>query len=129
MHLDRRLEVSDFHDHFLYIQQLFFSHWAYEDSVPGPEDGMDFAIGPIHLLLLAASLWVSWRTASGLWQGGFQEESNLRTRERLDRLANLVQHMKPVVEPDEPIEEQDAWIFARMASAFTYELRRTGPPS
>jgi len=41
----------------------------------------------------------------------------------------LVQHMKPVVEPDEPIEEQDDWIFARMASAFTYELRRTGPPS
>ena len=77
----------------------------------------------------AASLWVSWRTASGLWQGGFQEESNLRTRENLDRLANLVQHMKPVVEPDEPIEEQKAWIFARMASAFTYELRRTGPPS
>ena len=90
---------------------------------------MDFAIGHTHLLLLAASLWVSWRTASGLWQGGFLEESNLRPRERLDRLANLVQHMKPVVEPDEPIKEQDAWIFARMAGTFTYELQRTGPLS
>ena len=32
---------------------------------------MNFAIGPVHLLLVAASLWVSWRIASGLRQGGF----------------------------------------------------------
>ena len=72
VHLERRLEgYSDFHDHFLYIQQLIFPHWGYGLSIPGPEDGMNFAIGPIHLLLLATSLWVSWRTASSLQQGGF----------------------------------------------------------
>ena len=72
VHLDRRLAgYQDFHNHFLYIQQLFFSHWGYGISVPGPEDGMNFAIGPVHLLLVAASLWVSWRIASGLRQGGF----------------------------------------------------------
>ena len=72
VHLHRRLEgYSDFHNHFLYIHQLVFPQWGYGLSVPGPEDGMNFAIGPVHLLLVAASLWVSWRIASGLRQGGF----------------------------------------------------------
>ena len=72
VHLHRRLEgYSDFHDHFLYIQQLIFPHLGYGLSLPGSEDGMNFAIGPIHLLLLATSLWVSWRTATRLRQVGF----------------------------------------------------------
>ena len=32
---------------------------------------MNFAIGPIHLLLLAPSFWVIWRTATSLRQVGF----------------------------------------------------------
>ncbi|HIN07114.1 MAG TPA: hypothetical protein EYM65_12920, partial [Dehalococcoidia bacterium] len=72
VHLHRRLEgYSDFHNHFLYIHQLVFPQWGYGLSLPGSEDGMNFAIGPIHLLLLATSLWVSWRTATRLRQVGF----------------------------------------------------------
>ena len=72
VHLHRRLEgPADFHNHFLYIHQLVFPQWGYGLSLPGSEDGMNFAIGPIHLLLLATSLWVSWRTATRLRQVGF----------------------------------------------------------
>jgi hypothetical protein len=72
VHLHRRLEgPADFHDHFLYIHQLIFPQWGYGLSLPGSEDGMNFAIGHIHLLLLATSLWVSWRTATKLRQVGF----------------------------------------------------------
>ena len=67
VHLQRRLEgYSDFHNHFLYIHQLVIPQWGYGLSIPGPGDGMNFAIGPIHLLLLATSLWVSWNTATRL---------------------------------------------------------------
>ena len=70
--LYRRSEgYYDFHNHFLYIQQLIFPHWGYGISGPGSGDGMNFAIGPIHLLLVAASLWVIWRTVSNPGQGGF----------------------------------------------------------
>ena len=72
VHLHRRLEgYSDFHNHFLYIHQLVFPQWGYGLSLPGSEDGMNFAIGPIHLLLLATSFWVIWRTATRLRQVGF----------------------------------------------------------
>ena len=70
--LGRRVEgYSDFRIHFLYIQQLIFPNWDYGISVPGPEDGMNFAVGPIHILLAAVSVWVCWRNASSLRQGGF----------------------------------------------------------
>ena len=72
VHLHRRLEgPADFHNHFLYIHQLVFPQWGYGLSLPGSEDGMNFAIGPIHLLLLATSFWVIWRTATRLRQVGF----------------------------------------------------------
>ena len=72
MHLGRRVEgYSDFHIHFLDIQQLIVPNWGYGLSVPGPGDGMNFAIGYVHILLIAASVWVFWRTASNLRQGGF----------------------------------------------------------
>ena len=71
VHLDRRMQgYADFHNHFLYIQQLFLPHWGYGFSFPGPEDGMNFAVGPIHLLLVAASLYVIWRMGSKLRQDG-----------------------------------------------------------
>jgi hypothetical protein len=38
-------------NHFVYLHQLFYSPWGYGLSVPGPEDGMSFALGWSHLLL------------------------------------------------------------------------------
>jgi uncharacterized membrane protein len=57
VHVYRRLEgYLDFHNHFVYLRQFFFSRWGYGLSLPGPEDGMSFAIGPVHLLLVGAAL-------------------------------------------------------------------------
>lgn len=42
-------------NHYVYPQQLLVSPWGYGLSLPGPDDGMSFAIGPIHLLVAAVS--------------------------------------------------------------------------
>lgn len=42
---------SNFHDHFLFIDQLWNSPWGYGGSAPGRSDGMSFKIGKIHLLM------------------------------------------------------------------------------
>ena len=42
--------------HFVYLYQLIYSPWGYGLSLPGPGDEMSFAIGPVHLLLVGASL-------------------------------------------------------------------------
>jgi hypothetical protein len=44
-------------NHFVYLHQLFYSPWGYGQSVPGPDDGMSFALGWSHLLLIAA-VWI-----------------------------------------------------------------------
>jgi uncharacterized membrane protein len=47
-------------NHFLYLHQLFYSPWGYGLSVPGPDDGMSFALGWSHLLLaVLAWIWIS----------------------------------------------------------------------
>jgi hypothetical protein len=47
-------------NHFVYLHQLFYSPWGYGLSVPGPDDGMSFALGWSHLLLaLLAYVWLS----------------------------------------------------------------------
>ncbi len=47
-------------DHLVYLHQLFYSPWGYGLSLPGPNDGMSFAIGWSHLLLVALVwIWVS----------------------------------------------------------------------
>ena len=52
-------------DHFVYLQQLFYSPWGYGLSVPGPNDGMSFALGWSHVLLaLAAWIWLSRKAMS-----------------------------------------------------------------
>jgi hypothetical protein len=52
-------------DHFVYLHQLFYSPWGYGVSVPGPNDGMSFALGWSHLLLaLAAWIWLSRKARS-----------------------------------------------------------------
>ena len=43
-------------DHFVYLHQLLWSTWGYGLSVPGPNDGMSFALGPVHLALAIAGL-------------------------------------------------------------------------
>jgi len=48
-------------NHFVYLQQLFYSPWGYGLSVPGPDDGMSFSLGWSHLLLAAVlCIWL-WR--------------------------------------------------------------------
>ncbi len=42
---------SDFHQHFVYVDQLWDSPWGYAGSAPGRADGMSFKIGKLHLLL------------------------------------------------------------------------------
>jgi hypothetical protein len=56
----QRLSESflNYRNHFAYLHQLVHSPWGYGFSVPGPDDGMSFAIGPIHLALAALSLLV-----------------------------------------------------------------------
>lgn len=41
---------SDFHNHFVYLDQLWNSPWGYGGSTSGREDGMSFKIGKFHLL-------------------------------------------------------------------------------
>lgn len=65
VHIARREERLDYHDHFLYVQQLIYGHWGYGLSVRGSGDGMSFALGPVHLILTAAAavlLRPIWRT-------------------------------------------------------------------
>jgi len=53
-------------NHFVYLKQLFYSAWGYGLSVPGPNDGMSFAIGWSHLLLAAAAwVWIASRPKLG----------------------------------------------------------------
>jgi hypothetical protein len=62
VHLSRLLEgYLDYRHHFVYPQQFFHSPWGYGLSLAGPQDGMSFALGPVHLLLAFASLFLLWR--------------------------------------------------------------------
>ena len=59
-------------NHFVYLHQLFYSPWGYGFSVPGPNDGMSFALGWSHLLLvLLVWIWISRHPQPGdrrLWR-------------------------------------------------------------
>jgi hypothetical protein len=49
-----------FSNHFVYLHQLFYSPWGYGFSLPGPVDGMSFALGWGHLLLaVVVWIWIS----------------------------------------------------------------------
>jgi hypothetical protein len=61
VHLSRLLQgYLDYQRHFVYFQQFFHSHWGYGLSLAGAQDGMSFALGPVHLLLASAALLL-WR--------------------------------------------------------------------
>jgi hypothetical protein len=51
-------------NHFVYPFQYLLSPWGYGLSLPGPVDGMSFALGPAHLLLGAGALAL----LPGLWR-------------------------------------------------------------
>ena len=55
--VDRALTgYFNYNDHFVYPRQLIYSPWGYGLSLPGPNDGMSFQIGLVHLALLIISL-------------------------------------------------------------------------
>jgi hypothetical protein len=61
-HLERLLEgYLNYTNHFVYPWQLINSPWGYGISVPGPQDGMSFAIGPMYLLLSIVAILIIWR--------------------------------------------------------------------
>jgi uncharacterized membrane protein len=56
-HTDRlRQGATLWSDQFVYPFQLLWSAWGYGFSVPGPNDGMSFALGPVHLALAGLGL-------------------------------------------------------------------------
>ena len=64
VHISRRVESLNFHDHFLYVYQLIYSPWGYGLSLPGTkDDGMSFAIGPIYILLGVLALFLRKRVS------------------------------------------------------------------
>ena len=62
VHLARRGGRLDFQDHFLNASQLVSTFWGYGLSVKGPDDGMGFGLGPVHLILVGAAFLVAVRT-------------------------------------------------------------------
>jgi uncharacterized membrane protein len=56
VHIDRRIDRIPYVDHFLDWWQLVVSPWGYGLSVPGPNDGMSFAIGPLYLAAAVGAL-------------------------------------------------------------------------
>jgi hypothetical protein len=48
-------------EHAVFPHQLLWSPWGHGFSVPGDNDGMSFALGPLHLLLAAAGTVIAWR--------------------------------------------------------------------
>jgi hypothetical protein len=58
IHIDRLLQgYLRYSNHFVYLQQLFYSSWGYGISVAGPNDRMSFALGWGHLVL-AIVVWI-----------------------------------------------------------------------
>jgi hypothetical protein len=71
VHLSRVLEgYLDYRHHFVYPVQLIHSPWGYGLSLPGIQDEMSFAAGPVHLLLALAALLLLWRIRRIRGQGG-----------------------------------------------------------
>jgi hypothetical protein len=60
----------NYQNHFVYLSQLIYSPWGYGLSRPGLHDEMSFAIGPIHLVLAVAAIWLLRRIRARPGQGG-----------------------------------------------------------
>jgi hypothetical protein len=71
VHLSRLLEgYLNYRNHFLYPQQLIISPWGFGLSLPGTQDGMSFAIGPVHLGFVFAAFVLIWRSRATPSRGG-----------------------------------------------------------
>jgi hypothetical protein len=65
VHLERLLDgYLNYTNHFVYPIQLISSSWGYGISLLGSQDGMSFAVGPVHLLMLAIAAVIVWRLPS-----------------------------------------------------------------
>ncbi|EKE14267.1 MAG: hypothetical protein ACD_12C00600G0002 [uncultured bacterium] len=51
-------ELANYKIHFIYPIQLWFSAWGYGGSIIGPNDGISFQLGKIHIYLTAFSFAV-----------------------------------------------------------------------
>ncbi|MFA6017243.1 MAG: hypothetical protein WC744_04100 [Patescibacteria group bacterium] len=51
-------ELANYKIHFIYPYQLWFSSWGYGGSIAGPNDGISFQLGKIHIFLTIFSLIV-----------------------------------------------------------------------
>ena len=49
---------ADYHDHFVFLDQLWASPWGFGGSAPGRLDGMSFMIGKMHLLAVLVALLI-----------------------------------------------------------------------
>jgi hypothetical protein len=66
VHLERVLTgYLDYQNHFVYLSQLIYSPWGYGLSWPGLHDEMSFGVGPAHLLLTGAAIWLIWSRRAG----------------------------------------------------------------
>lgn len=66
VHIERRQERFDWHDHFVYVWQFLSGSWGYGTSVAGSGDGMSFALGFAHwgaVVVALALMRRLWRTA------------------------------------------------------------------
>ena len=45
-------QLADYRLHFIYLRQLLNSAWGYGGSIPGPDDGLSFEIGKLHIFLI-----------------------------------------------------------------------------
>jgi len=48
-------ELANYKIHFIYLKQFWYSAWGYGGSIAGPNDGMTFQLGKIHILLFSIS--------------------------------------------------------------------------
>lgn len=51
--------------HFPTLLQLLYSPWGFGQSVPGPNDGMSFMVGPLQLLAGSVGLWAAFGKGPG----------------------------------------------------------------
>lgn len=51
-------ELANYKIHFIYPYQFWFSPWGYGGSIEGPNDGISFQLGKIHIFLTMFSLVV-----------------------------------------------------------------------
>ncbi|MBI4130363.1 hypothetical protein HY468_03540 [Candidatus Roizmanbacteria bacterium] len=73
---------SDYHLHFLYLDQLWDSPWGFAGSAAGRADGMSFKIGKVHVLLGLLGFTVAFWSYLGVL--GLSEQAIRKNKKWLD---------------------------------------------